>query len=215
MTFKLAPNAMSTLEILKAWLSIAEDDDSYDVFLTLLINYVSGWIERVTGRSFRLRRRTEDAAGSGRQELLLQEYPIRVIHSIRDKESGSAFAPEEYSLSGNHADIGVVYKDNGWLRRAYPTGLVPDFVLTRRYLVVDYTAGYVLPKDAGDDTPEEWLLPHDLQGILWQVAAQELALADSGADGLASFSISDVSWSFDKNPRQSWLDILAGYTRVV
>lgn len=210
----LAPNAMSTLEILKEILSIDNGDTSYDNFLTFLINYASAWVERITGRHFGLDRYLEELAGSGQQKLVLKEYPIRTIFSVFDKESGSDISSESYSFLED-GEIGVVYKDDGWGRRAYPIGLVPDYVHTKRYLRVSYQAGYVLPKDVTEDTPLDWILPYDLQGIIWQIAAQELALADSGADGLSAFGIADVSWTFDKTPRQSWLDILSNYIKAV
>lgn len=211
---RIAPNALTTVEYLKLWLSITPEDTSYDTFLTLLINYASGWVERITGRSFGLRWRTERVAGSGQQELILKHYPIRILHRITDIETRATIAPALFSFA-EQGDIGVIHRDSGWPRRAYATGLVPDYVQNKRYLSVDYTAGYVLPKDVDDDTPEEWILPADLQGIVLQAAAQELAYMDSGADGLSAFSIGDVSWSFDKTPRQNWLDVLAVYKKVV
>lgn len=207
---KLTPGAMSTVEIVKAVKSIPADDASYDVFLTLLINYASGWIERTAGRRFGLARYRESARGDGLQELVLEHYPIREIHSITDTESGAEVDPAVYSFD-KYGHVGVVYRDRGWGRRGYPTGLVPDHVLSKEYLFVDYTAGYVLPKDVTDTTPADWILPADLQGVIWQIVAMELDLADNGAEGLASFGISDVSWTFDKAPRQSWLDIIATY----
>ena len=207
---QLAPNAMSTVGIVKAVKNIPAADTSYNVFLTLLINYASGWVERTAGRRFGLARYQETAKGDGLQELVLEQYPIRVIHSITDTESGTVVDPKAYSFSKN-GHVGVAYRDSDWSRRGYPTGLVPDHVLSKEYLLVDYTAGYILPKDADETTKAEWLLPSDLQGIIWQIVSMELDLADNGADGLAAFSIADVSWTFDKAPRQSWLDIIATY----
>lgn len=211
---KLAPNAMSTVEIVKMALSIPADDTSYDDYLTMLINYASSWIESLTGRSFGFASYMQDAAGSGQQGLVLKQYPIRDISGIKDKGTGLIIPPESYSFAED-GDIGVVYKDTGWSIRAYPTGLVPDYIHTQRYLQVGYTAGYVLPKDVTDDTPEDWILPADLQGIVIQIAAQELALQENGSEGLSAFGISDVSWTFDKSPRESWTAILETYKRVV
>lgn len=208
--FPLAHNAMSTLEVVKAVKKIAPEDTSYDAFLTLLINYASGWIERQAGRPFGLGRFQDVLPGSGLQELVLRRYPIREIHSITDLGSGAVLDMPCYSFQ-NMGHVGVVYKDDGWTRKGYASGLVPDYILTKSYLRVDYTAGYVLPKDVTGETIREWILPYDLQGIVWQIVAMELDLADNNADGLASFTISDVSWSFDKAPRQSWLDIIATY----
>ena len=211
---ELAKNAMQTVENLKIMLSIPDDDNSYDDFLTLLINYASSWIESITGRRFGLNEYVQQLAGSGQQELVLRQYPIRIVAGIKDKDSGQVIPPQYYSYAED-GEIGVIYRDEGWAARAFPTGLVPDYIRTRRYLEVSYTAGFVLPKDFAADTPEDWKLPASLQGIVSQIASQELALHENGAEGLSAFSISDVSWTFDKAPRESWINILNTFQRVV
>ena len=45
------------------------------------------------------------------------------------------------------------------------------------------------------------------------IAEQEFSILRNGAQGLAAFSISDVSWTFDKEPRASWMETLAHYMR--
>ena len=75
-----------------------------------------------------------------------------------------------------------------------------------------YTAGYVLPKDATEEEPET--LPYDLQMIVWQIVQQQWSLAKNGANGLAAFSISDVSWTFDKELGSQVQDIINSYKRV-
>lgn len=109
-------------------------------------------------------------------------------------------------------EIGVLYKDNGWAFRGYAGGLAYDFLYPTRYLEVKYTAGYVLPKDATEDDP--CTLPYDLQNVVWGIVQQEFATMQNGAQGLSAFSISDVSWTFDKEPRQSWLATIGLYTRL-
>lgn len=211
---ELAANAMSTVEVLKTTLSIPAEDVSYDNFFVQLINYASSWIESIAGRSLGLQQYVQACAGSGQQELVLKHYPIRGIEAIVDQDTGEIISPASYSFRED-GSIGVVYRDMGWPMRAFPTGLVPDYVYTRRYLEVSYTAGYVLPKCFTAETPEKWRLPAVLQGIVSQIAAQELAIVENGVEGIAAFSISDVSWTFDKNPRQSWMDILNTLRRVV
>lgn len=49
--------------------------------------------------------------------------------------------------------------------------------------------------------------------IVWGIAEQEFSILRNGAQGLAAFSISDVSWTFDKEPRASWMETLAHYMR--
>ena len=108
-------------------------------------------------------------------------------------------------------DVGVLYRDEGWVFRGYIGGLANDYTAPRRYLEVKFTAGYVLPKDATEDEPSD--LPEDIVAIVWGIAEQEFSILRNGAQGLAAFSISDVSWTFDKEPRASWMETLAHYMR--
>lgn len=210
----LAPNAMSTAELLKIQHNIAPDDDSYNDLLVLLINYASSWIESQTGRRFGLKEYTESVAGSGTQELVLRQYPIRGVNSVFDRDIKIQLPVGYYSFR-ERGDIGVLYLDSGWPRRGYHFGLVPDRKLISRYLEISYTAGYILPKDETEDCDPDWLLPADLQGMIAQIAEQELSIIENNSGGLSAFSISDVSWTFDKAPRESWQSILGVYRRVV
>lgn len=102
----------------------------------------------------------------------------------------------------DEGEIGVVFRENGWTYRGHIGGLSYDFIAPRRYLQIVYTAGYVLPKDATADEPAT--LPADLEAIVWNMVAQQWAIAENDAAGLSAFSISDVSWTFDKNISQTW-----------
>ena len=138
------------------------------------------------------------------------KYPIRAVEYIKDAESGAEFDPASYDFS-MEGDVGVIYRDIGWTFRGYIAGLANDYVAPRRYLEVKYTAGYILPKDATKEEPSD--LPADIIGIVWGIAEQEFSILRNGAQGLAAFSISDVSWTFDKEPRGSWMETLARYMR--
>lgn len=99
----------------------------------------------------------------------------------------------------------------GWTFRGYPYGLANDYRAASRYLEVKFTAGYVLPKDATEDEPSD--LPADIISIVWGIAEQEYSILVNGSQGLSAFSISDVSWTFDKEPRASWMETLSHYMR--
>ena len=233
MSAKLANNALTTLEDVKIMLGIAPDDvdEQRDAMLVNLINYASAWIERMTGRKLGRQQYTQRYVASGTQELVLLQWPIINVEYVKDTTDGSIIPPEEYdytvAVSYTHltlptnreeydytvdGEIGVLYKDNGWTFRGYVGGLSYDFLLAARYLEVKYTAGYVLPKDATEDDP--CTLPADLQGVVWGIIQQEFSIMQNGAQGLSAFSISDVSWTFDKNPRESWLTTIGYYTRL-
>lgn len=74
-----------------------------------------------------------------------------------------------------------------------------------------YTAGYVLPKDATDEEPQT--LPADLEGLVWDMVSQAYVNMLNGSQGLKSFSISDVSWTFDKSTPDAWLQLVNLYRR--
>ena len=57
------------------------------------------------------------------------------------------------------------------------------------------------------------ILPADIISIVWGIAEQEYSILVNGSQGLSAFSISDVSWTFDKEPRASWMETLSHYMR--
>ena len=213
MSVALADNALTTLETVKTMLGIEPDDvdPQLDDALTNLINYASAWIESMTGRIFKQQTYVQRYAAAGAQELVLKQWPVTDVEYVKDTTSGQVIPDTEHEYTED-GRIGVIYKDDGWTFQGYTGGLSYDYLLASRYLEVKYTAGYVLPKDATEDNP--CTLPADLQGIVWGIAQQEFSIMENGAEGLSAFSISDVSWTFDKEPRQSWLDIIGYYTRL-
>jgi hypothetical protein len=211
-TVKLADNAMSTLEDTMERLGIPADIDDETVKNNIirLINSASAWVETITGRKFGRATYTHRYAAPGHQELVLNQFPIREVEYVKDIATGTIIDPRSYDFSMG-GDVGVLYRDAGWPLRGYAAGLAMDFQTLSRYLEVKFTAGYILPKDATADEPSD--LPADITDIVWGIAEQEFSILRNGAQGLAAFSISDVSWTFDKEPRSSWMDTLAHYMR--
>lgn len=196
-------------EQLEQMLGVAEaENEQTDLIIELLINKASSWIERLTGRHLGKQsyRQWYDADGS--QELVLIEYPIVSIESIR--EDGKLVDPRRYDY-GQTGHIGVVYRDEGWLKAGWRRGLAYDIVAPKRVIEVEYTAGYVLPKDATEDDPQT--LPADLEGLVWDMVAQAYASLQNGAQGLSAFSISDVNWKFDTSTKPEWVQLVNLYRR--
>lgn len=210
----LADNAMTTLEDMMEFMGMdpkdAEIPDITKNTLERLINAASGYIERMTDRRFGRKDYVEDHHGSGWQELCLNQYPIVEVKSIIDTENRQVISPESYSFSDT-GEIGVLYRDGGWADRAFLGGLANDKVSSKRYLRVTYTAGYILPKDGTEHTASD--LPFDLQYAIWQMVQQQWNLSNDGANGLSAFTISDVSWTFDKELNSQVQNVIEQYRR--
>lgn len=205
----LADNALTTLERMKLMLGLSDiEDERTDTIVTLLINRASSWIERQTGRHLGKRSYRQWYDADGQQELVTLEYPIISVEYV--KEQGSVVDPSLYDFAQT-GDVGVIYRDDGWLKAGYRKGLAYDIIAPKRVIEVSYTAGYVLPKDATDDDPQT--LPADLEGLLWDIVSQTYTSLQNGSQGLSSFSISDVTWNFDKTQHSEWTQLINLYRR--
>lgn len=212
LTVRLAPNALTTLEAVMEQIGVEKETASVAVMnnVARLINAASAWLETIIGRKLGRAEYTQRYAASGSQELVLQQWPIRAVEYVRDTLNGADIIAESYDITMS-GDVGIIFRDTGWLFLGYVGGLANDFTAARHYLEVKYTAGYILPKDATEDEPAD--LPADLEGVIWGIVEQEFSIKRNGAQGLSAFSISDVSWTFDKEPRQSWLETINRYMR--
>ena len=72
-------------EQLEQMLGVAEaENEQTDLIIELLINKASSWIERLTGRHLGKQSYHQWYDADGSQELVLIEYPIVSIESIRE-----------------------------------------------------------------------------------------------------------------------------------
>ena len=221
----LADNALTTLERAKLMLGLTEEDTGgtgdtgeteegvkadkmTDEMVALLINRASALIERQIGRHLGRCQYHQWYDADGSQELVVEEYPIVNVDFV--KEDGKLVDPRCYDY-GQTGAIGVIYRDDGWLKAGYRRGLAYDIIASKRVIEVSYSAGYVLPKDATEDDPQT--LPADLEGLVWDMVSQMYTSLQNGSRGLASFSISDVTWKFDKETPKSWMQVINLYRR--
>lgn len=205
----LADNALTTLERMKLMLGLSDTPDQRtDEIIELLINRASAWVERQIGRHLGKHEYHEWHKADGQQELVVDEYPIVSVEFV--KEEGKLVDPSSYDYT-QEGDVGVIYRDEGWLKAGYRKGLAYDIVALKRAIEVKYTAGYVLPKDATEDDPQT--LPADLEGLLWDMVSQIYTNLQNGSLGLSSFSISDVHWTFDKGAKDEWMQLVGLYRR--
>lgn len=206
----LRENALTTLYALKTSLGIdpAEEDAQRDATLVQLINAASAWLETQLGRKLGKSTYRQRYCGTGTQQLSLEQYPIVSVERITDTFTGETITDFDFNETG---EIGVLFREDGWTYRGHIGGLAYDYIAPRKYLEVQYVAGYILPKDATEDHPAT--LPADLEAIVWYMIAQQWAIIENDAAGLSAFSISDVSWTFDKNISETWQSVISKYQR--
>ena len=206
----LRENALTTLDALKTSLGIdpAEEDAQRDATLVQLINAASAWLETQLGRKLGKSTYRQKYCGTGTQMLSLEQYPIVSVERITDTFTGETITDFDFNETG---EIGVLFREDGWTYRGHIGGLAYDYIAPRKYLEVQYVAGYILPKDATEDHPAT--LPADLEAIVWYMIAQQWAIIENDAAGLSAFSISDVSWTFDKNISETWQSVISKYQR--
>ena len=182
---QLASNALTTLETVKEMMGIPteESDPQVDNVLIRLINAASAWVETMTERKLGKNDYRQKCRGTGSQELVLKYYPIVSVQSVTEIGSGKVLPPESYDFD-EKGDIRVLYREEGWPHRGYPGGLSGDYLAPQRYLLVEYTAGYVLPKDATADSP--CTLPADLESLVWEMVEQGIPTAHKRRTGPCS-----------------------------
>jgi len=186
----LQDNALTTPNRVKLELGIDESDTSKDTMICELINAYSDSIETLTGRSFKLQNYSEKYPGTGNQLLFPKNYPITDISSIMVGDY--VLESTEYEVKGRLLDR--VFKNNGWPKSNYTTGMSRYPVFTDNNISIDYSAGYVLPNDANPpDRPRT--LPYDLEKVILNLISMDQA-QEGTSKGLKSFSISDVKWDF-------------------
>ena len=154
----LSAHALTTVEMLKAELSIPADDTSRDAELARAINAASDAARRYCGRDFARTKTTEHLAGRGAPSLLVSLSPIVSVEAV-------AIDGQEIDL----ADLVIDYAA-GIIVRLH--GIWPE--CDRPNVSVTYTGGWVTPAQAEAQAEGEGLvrdLPHDIEEACLIIAA--------------------------------------------
>lgn len=202
---ELASNALTIPERVMLLTDIPYEQ--YDA-IVMLINQASASIEAEMRRRLGKQSYSERVKPTGSQELILSQWPILEVRHV--EIGGRELPPAAYGIE----DGGVLYKDDGWPWRGYPYGLAYDPVMTSKNVLIEYTAGYILPKDATESEPAT--LPADIEGLCMEMVSTAYSKARSGGGaGLRAFSISDVHWEWAAETPASWTAVIERYRRVI
>lgn len=180
-----AVNALVTWEYAQNYLGLDADDE---VTVLHLINAASDMAERHVGRALKSREHTQVYSASGRQELLLREWPVTLIESVHLDPTGE-FGPETAITDTRFdPDLGILFRKSG-----FPQGW--------QNVRVAYTAGY-------DPVPE------DLQAATCEVVLWLMKRVRAGQIGIKSISGDGVNTDYELTMPTNAMRIFETYRRA-
>jgi hypothetical protein len=185
-------------------------DYSKDKQIERLINSISSWVSKYTNRKFIADTYSEFYKGSGRQRLVLNQYPINSVTSVK-VDSASYTAGTDYVTSDStYLEQGILFRDTGWIWYGYLTGLVGDLTGPVDNIGVVYSAGYTL-------TPESAkTIPWDIEQAVLSMIADAYGEQQDGTVGLKQLTQGRLTyvWSDDQLVKQ-YSSILDAYAKKV
>ncbi len=165
-------------------------DYSKDKFIERFVNSVSGMVSKYCNRKFMADTYSDFYKGTGRQKLVLNQYPINRITSVK-VDSASLTAGTDYVTSDQtYLDQGIIFKESGWTWYGYLTGLVGELTAPVDNIGVVYSAGYTLEPEASRN------LPYDLEDAVISMVAINYEMI--GSKQLAKETIGPLSSEYLK-----------------
>lgn len=208
----LSTNALCTLADLKSNMRITVS--TYDTLLEAVIERISADIQRYLGRTLLETAYTEYYAGTGRQWLCVDNYPIVSITSI--KVDDTLIAATDYECYARDKARGMIFKGDGWTDYAYLVGLVGEPAFSSRPYEVKYTAGYLTPAASGYSAPPTGsiALPKDIQGACLGICQWRYRKMTDDSAGLQSLTEGGLSYTWKDEPLpQEYLWLIDTYKK--
>jgi uncharacterized phiE125 gp8 family phage protein len=187
----LNANALVDLATAKTYLKIPIGETSQDALVEIYINAASEEIERECDRSFKSQSHTETRHGRKQNILLLKQWPVTAIASLRIDNDSTFTAPSTLIDSSDYR-IGDDGNSLVLLNQVFPNGY--------SNIQVVYTAGYAT-------------VPADLQhACLWMVSWFR-QMRDSGDIGRESKSKGDETVTMLQTAPQYVKDAINRYKK--
>lgn len=182
-------------------------DYSKDIFLERQINSVSSMVSKYCNRNFIADTYTEYYKGSGRQKLVLNQYPINSITSVKVDSAALTAGTDYVTADSTYLDQGIIFKNNGWTWYGYLTGLVGELTAPIDNIEVVYSAGYTL---------SPMTLPYDLEDSAISIVADIYGTQNEGTIGLKQLTQGKLTYVWDNNSlSQQYSSILDAYKKRV
>lgn len=185
-------------------------DYSKDKLLERNINSVSGMVSKYCNRKFIADAYTEYYRGHGRPKLILNQYPINYITSVK-VDSAALTAGTDYVTSDQtYLDEGIIRKDSGWIWYGYLTGLVGEPTAPVDNIEVVYSAGYTLEPE------NSRTLPWDLEEAVISMVADVYGTQQGDTIGLKQLTQGKLTYVYDTDSLvKQYSHILDAYKKGV
>jgi len=181
-----------------------------DNFLERNINSVSGMVSKYCNRNFIADTYSEFYKGSGRQKLVLNQYPVNSITSVKIDSAALTAGVDYVTADKTYLDRGIIFKNNGWPWSGYLTGLVGEPTAPVDNIEVVYSAGYTLEPETIRT------LPYDIEQVAISMVADIYGEQQDGTVGLKQLVQGKLSYSWDNTALiQQYASVLDLYRKVV
>lgn len=182
---------LCSLTMVKNYLGITgtEKDD----LINILIKKASALINGYVGYSLERKNYIDELHNVNFNQLIqLDNQPIQKINSV--KINGVEIT--DYKLIPKYAQIGMLYRGNGWKGGVYTRGLEDDIVSGEYSITVDYEAGYYLPGDENYVEGNADSLPFDIVSACLETVTQMYIARSNNAEGIKSYSEGGISTTY-------------------
>jgi len=185
-------------------------DYSMDNLLERYINAASTMVSKYCNRLFIKDTYSEFYKGSGRQKLILKQYPVNQITSVK-VDSASFTAGTDYVTSDQtYLDQGIVFRNIGWTWYGYLTGLVGEPTAPVDNIEVVYSAGYTLSPEISRT------LPNDLEDVTIDIVASLHSQQQDRSVGLSRLMEGKLMLIYNNAPLiQQYAYVLDAYKRQI
>lgn len=200
-------SAAKTGNITAASYSYFAWDYSKDIFLERQINSASSMVSKYCNRKFIADTYSEFYKGSGRQRLVLNQYPINSITSVSVNSAALTAGTDYVTADSTYLNQGIIFKNNGWTWYGYLTGIVGELTAPIDNIEVVYSAGYTL---------SPMTLPYDLENTVIFMVADAYGTQNENRIGLKELTQGKLNYIWkDDSLIQQYSSTLNIYAKKV
>jgi hypothetical protein len=203
MAIQLNSNALCTAEEQATFSGLDATDTNIQNSLVMYINGVSNQMQKLIGRNIFASDYVEKYKGTDTTDLILKNYPINSVSSVKYIVQGGDFRDVDDSEYDIDEESGILSKETGWLLSGFSSYMSDRIDFPRNNIEVSYNAGYTD-------------VPTDLKMVCMQIVNDNYEWDHSQGTVLSSYKISDISFEWKDGIKISndQLNIILSYKSI-